>query len=217
VSLKAAVDHPALAAGKEHNLLAMLEIQAPKFEEESRRSRGTPAHESSSNLQAAPIDLVTVIDTSGSMTGAKIKLVRETLLFMLGQLKPEDRLGIVTFSTDVEVKMVECLVFSPDSSHTFPRTSVASTPPTKQLLNSVYLLSKPPPRPTSAEDCFKAWSFCVPDRRRNAMRSAVASSSPTVKLRLAFATARGFYEWPRLLWRASLLLARRLEEEPAGS
>jgi hypothetical protein len=42
VSLKAAVDYPALAAGKEHNLLAMLEIQAPKFEEESRRSRGIP-------------------------------------------------------------------------------------------------------------------------------------------------------------------------------
>ena len=45
----------------------------------------------------APLDLVCLIDVSGSMDGEKIKLVRNTLSSLLGLLGEEDRLSIVKF------------------------------------------------------------------------------------------------------------------------
>lgn len=43
------------------------------------------------------LDLVIVIDVSGSMSGTKIALVRETLLFIIDELKESDRLSLVCF------------------------------------------------------------------------------------------------------------------------
>ena len=45
------------------------------------------------------VDLICVIDVSGSMSGDKIQLVRETMKFLLETLTPDDRLSIITFST----------------------------------------------------------------------------------------------------------------------
>merc|ERR1711976_217526 len=45
------------------------------------------------------LDLVVMIDTSGSMNGEKIKLVRETLLTITKNLTKIDRLGLIKFST----------------------------------------------------------------------------------------------------------------------
>ncbi|MFH1708439.1 MAG: VIT domain-containing protein [Planctomycetota bacterium] len=47
-----------------------------------------------------PKDVVFVFDTSGSMSGKKIKQAREALSFCLGALKPADRFGLVAFSTE---------------------------------------------------------------------------------------------------------------------
>ena len=44
------------------------------------------------------LDLVITIDKSGSMRGNKIKLVKETLIFIVDELKEIDRLSLVTFS-----------------------------------------------------------------------------------------------------------------------
>ena len=44
------------------------------------------------------IDIVIAIDVSGSMNGQKIKLVRETLQFLVEELKDIDRLSLVTFN-----------------------------------------------------------------------------------------------------------------------
>eukprot|EP00727_Mastigamoeba_balamuthi_P001501 m51a1_g11348 hypothetical protein (214) ;mRNA; f:4414-5561 len=46
----------------------------------------------------APIDLVAVVDTSGSMGGAKLELLRLALLFVASRLRASDRLGLVSFS-----------------------------------------------------------------------------------------------------------------------
>jgi hypothetical protein len=48
-----------------------------------------------------PIDIVVVIPISSSMQGVKIGLVRDTLRFMIATLGERDRLGIVTFGSDV--------------------------------------------------------------------------------------------------------------------
>ena len=45
------------------------------------------------------VDLICVIDNSGSMGGAKIQLVKETIKFLLETLTPSDRLSIVTFNS----------------------------------------------------------------------------------------------------------------------
>ena len=59
VQIKCETDHPALPFGASHDTFAMVELVGPKFEEETRKTR-------------APIDLVTVIDVSGSMSGEKV-------------------------------------------------------------------------------------------------------------------------------------------------
>ena len=50
----------------------------------------------------APIDLVAVIDRSGSMSGEKLELVAKVLHFVAQHLKSIDRLSIVTYDSDVE-------------------------------------------------------------------------------------------------------------------
>jgi len=53
----------------------------------------------------APIDLVTVIDRSGSMSGEKLKLVLQTLAFVIRQLQSKDKLSVVTYDDHVAVTL----------------------------------------------------------------------------------------------------------------
>lgn len=61
----------------------MASIKAPYFRAEDR----------------APIDLVAVVDESGSMSGDRIKLVKETVQFIIKNLESGDRFGIVGYSS----------------------------------------------------------------------------------------------------------------------
>ncbi len=45
------------------------------------------------------VDLICVIDVSGSMMGEKIELVRSTMKYLLEALTPADRLLIITFES----------------------------------------------------------------------------------------------------------------------
>lgn len=49
------------------------------------------------------MDLVMMIDTSGSMSGTKIKLVKETLLFLVEVLKEKDRISLIEFNSSSEI------------------------------------------------------------------------------------------------------------------
>jgi len=53
----------------------------------------------------APIDLVTVIDRSGSMEGEKLKLVLHALSFVIRQLQSKDKLAVVTYDDHVAVPL----------------------------------------------------------------------------------------------------------------
>ncbi|KAK4276932.1 hypothetical protein QN277_015020 [Acacia crassicarpa] len=48
--------------------------------------------------QRAPIDLVTVLDVGGSMTGAKLHMLKRAMRLVISSLSPADRLSIVAFS-----------------------------------------------------------------------------------------------------------------------
>ncbi|CAF5138355.1 unnamed protein product, partial [Rotaria sp. Silwood1] len=47
----------------------------------------------------APIDLVCIVDQSGSMGGQKIALLKKTLIDIVDQLGELDRLAIISFNT----------------------------------------------------------------------------------------------------------------------
>lgn len=47
----------------------------------------------------APLDLVTVLDISGSMAGTKLTLLKQAMVFVIRNLSPADRLSVVAFSS----------------------------------------------------------------------------------------------------------------------
>ncbi|CAD8200193.1 unnamed protein product [Paramecium octaurelia] len=53
----------------------------------------------SNKLDRPPIDLVCVVDVSGSMIGRKINLVKDSLRYLMKILGPEDRICIIVFTT----------------------------------------------------------------------------------------------------------------------
>ncbi|GFP94258.1 uncharacterized protein sll0103 [Phtheirospermum japonicum] len=63
------------------------------------RLRAPPLPDDARQVQRAPIDLVTVLDVSGSMRGPKLALLKRAVSFVVDNLGPSDRLSIVCFST----------------------------------------------------------------------------------------------------------------------
>lgn len=63
-----------------------------------------PQEEENEDNKRAPIDLVAVIDKSGSMSGLKLDLVKKTLQFVLTQLNENDRLSVVSYDTNVNLE-----------------------------------------------------------------------------------------------------------------
>jgi len=76
----------------DQEMYTMLTLTAPEYESEERGNR-------------APIDIVCVIDKSGSMSGEKIELMKKTLLFMVEQLKAIDNISLVLFDSDIETPL----------------------------------------------------------------------------------------------------------------
>ncbi|XP_024532040.1 uncharacterized protein LOC112346725 [Selaginella moellendorffii] len=54
---------------------------------------------SSNTTSRAPIDLVTVLDVSGSMAGTKLLLLKQAMGFVIRNLSPSDRLSVIAFSS----------------------------------------------------------------------------------------------------------------------
>jgi len=50
--------------------------------------------------QRQPMDLICVLDVSGSMTGDKLRQVQEGMRFIIGQADPKDRVSIVAFNSE---------------------------------------------------------------------------------------------------------------------
>ncbi|KAI3882045.1 hypothetical protein MKX03_006255, partial [Papaver bracteatum] len=62
------------------------------------KSNVTGINQVNSETCRAPIDLVTVLDVSGSMTGKKIQLVKLAMGFVIDNLDASDRLSVISFS-----------------------------------------------------------------------------------------------------------------------
>lgn len=92
LQLSATLEYDSLIYSEARDIFAMASIKAPLHTSSDRESR-------------APIDIVCVIDKSGSMDGAKLELVRATLAFMVDQLKEEDKLSVVEFESNVSTSL----------------------------------------------------------------------------------------------------------------
>ncbi|XP_039041491.1 E3 ubiquitin-protein ligase WAV3-like isoform X2 [Hibiscus syriacus] len=90
-----------ISVGRGYETYAVvLKIKAPppptKILAYSRNSSNSNLHLDPSHR--APIDLVTVLDVSGSMTGAKLQMLKRAMRLVISSLGSGDRLSIVAFS-----------------------------------------------------------------------------------------------------------------------
>ncbi|KAA8538226.1 hypothetical protein F0562_027951 [Nyssa sinensis] len=90
-------DAAVVSVGRTHEAYAVvLKVKAPP--------PPPPAHNSTTAAnfldpsRRAPIDLVTVLDVSGSMSGAKVQMLKRAMRLVISSLGSADRLSIVAFS-----------------------------------------------------------------------------------------------------------------------
>ncbi|KAJ1298847.1 hypothetical protein BS78_01G485200 [Paspalum vaginatum] len=86
VKIKTYSEFPVIEKSVTKELFAILiHLRAPKS-----------SHSTSSR---APLDLVTVLDASGSMAGTKLALLKNAMNFVIQTLGPNDRLSVIAFSS----------------------------------------------------------------------------------------------------------------------
>uniref|UniRef100_A0A0C9S905 TSA: Wollemia nobilis Ref_Wollemi_Transcript_2391_3432 transcribed RNA sequence n=1 Tax=Wollemia nobilis TaxID=56998 RepID=A0A0C9S905_9CONI len=90
-----------LPAGKScESFTVLLQVKAPPAT--GRQQKNVKQNSPSLILDPkcrAPIDLVTVLDVSGSMSGTKLQLLKRAMRLVISSLSPADRLSVVAFSS----------------------------------------------------------------------------------------------------------------------
>ncbi|XP_057526837.1 E3 ubiquitin-protein ligase WAV3 [Amaranthus tricolor] len=76
------------------NFTVLIHLKAP-VAKLSNHGHNSP---SLSQISRAPVDLVTVLDVSGSMAGTKLALLKRAMGFVIQHLGPHDRLSVIVFS-----------------------------------------------------------------------------------------------------------------------
>lgn len=90
IQLSLSTENTALAHGDTHHATGMISLQAPEAPERER----------------APLEIVAVVDRSGSMSGQKINSMKQTLSFLVAHgLQAADTFGIVSFDSSVETRL----------------------------------------------------------------------------------------------------------------
>jgi len=90
LTLAASSELASLGAHTEHTLSTLLSLKAPEAEPSARQ----------------PLELVAVVDRSGSMSGAKMKAMKEALTFLVSQgLQKDDRFALVAFDNTVDLRL----------------------------------------------------------------------------------------------------------------
>jgi len=95
ISLNLHLDRELVSREKNSERILEVAVRAPQFTDKRER---------------LPLNLALVLDRSGSMSGAKLKAVKQAALHVLDQLGPEDRVAIVCYDGHVEVVAPSTLV-----------------------------------------------------------------------------------------------------------
>ncbi|CAI9773944.1 unnamed protein product [Fraxinus pennsylvanica] len=100
VTIKTYSEYPAVPQSStfvDFNIL--LHLKAPSSNSREIPSGDQDSLNQNSRTCRAPVDLVTVLDISGSMSGAKLELLKRAMGFVIQNLGPNDRLAVVAFSS----------------------------------------------------------------------------------------------------------------------
>ncbi|PUZ42908.1 hypothetical protein GQ55_9G619400 [Panicum hallii var. hallii] len=109
-------EYSAVARDSSHdNFAVLVHVKAPGI---------TGGEGSAGDATRASLDLVTVLDVSGSMSGEKLALLKQAMGFVIDNLRPHDRLSVVSFSNGAH--RVTRLLRMSDAGKGLARSAVAS-------------------------------------------------------------------------------------------
>ncbi|OVA18053.1 zinc finger protein [Macleaya cordata] len=95
--------HPEVSAVQrstsQQNFTVLINLKAPITNSKNNSGRNQANLPPISQSSRAPVDLVTVLDVSGSMAGTKIALLKRAMGFVIQNLGPSDRLSVIAFSS----------------------------------------------------------------------------------------------------------------------
>lgn len=86
-------------SASEENFTVLIHLKAPVTSCKEISGRNHQASSPALQTSRAPVDLVTVLDVSGSMAGTKLALLKRAMGFVIQNLGPSDRLSVVAFSS----------------------------------------------------------------------------------------------------------------------
>ncbi|KAH6760387.1 Zinc finger RING family protein [Perilla frutescens var. hirtella] len=100
VTIKTYTEVPAVAkSSTSDSFTVLLHLKAPLSNSWHNASRNDAKLREISQTPRAPVDLVTVLDISGSMAGTKLALLKRAMGFVIQNLGPNDRLAVIAFSS----------------------------------------------------------------------------------------------------------------------
>jgi len=90
LSVSTRIEYSALPVGKMQDVFGLVTVQAAS----------APDTSGGDEAERQPMDIVCVLDVSGSMQGDKIRQVQDATRFIIEQADPKDRLAIVAFNSN---------------------------------------------------------------------------------------------------------------------
>ncbi|KAF5470721.1 hypothetical protein F2P56_011218 [Juglans regia] len=100
IDIKTYPEVSAVPRSASHNdFTVLIHLKAPITSERQDRNRNQTELLPVCQNSRAPVDLVTVLDVSGSMAGTKLALLKRAMGFVIENLGPSDRLSIIAFSS----------------------------------------------------------------------------------------------------------------------
>ncbi|CAF3200616.1 unnamed protein product [Rotaria sp. Silwood2] len=91
ITVSTTLEYEAQVSQEESNIYGLVTLQAPTVIQPVETESLVSSH--------IPIDLVCVVDQSGSMSGDKIALLKQTLVYIVEKMNEIDRLAIISFNT----------------------------------------------------------------------------------------------------------------------
>nr|XP_010918955.1 E3 ubiquitin-protein ligase WAV3 [Elaeis guineensis] len=86
-------------SASQENFTVLIHLKAPHASTNQLSGQNINTSSTTSQTSRAPVDLVTVLDVSGSMAGTKLALLKRAMGFVIQNLGPSDRLSVIAFSS----------------------------------------------------------------------------------------------------------------------
>ncbi|CAI9759750.1 unnamed protein product [Fraxinus pennsylvanica] len=100
VTMKSFTEVPAVSQlNTSDKFTVLINLKAPTANSWRNPGRNQANMPQISQTPRAPVDLVTVLDISGSMAGTKLALLKRAMGFVIQNLSPNDRLAVIAFSS----------------------------------------------------------------------------------------------------------------------